>query len=101
MLPKRHTGSTYWRANLKLVALCLGIWFAVSFGCGVLLVDVLNRVTVGGFGLGFWVAQQGSMVVFLGLVAFYAWRIGRIDRSYGVSEAEERRETAAGSDHGP
>ena len=88
MSRNRTVGQSYWRANLKLVGACLGIWFAVSFGCGVLLVDVLNQVAVGGFKLGFWFAQQGSMVVFLGLVAFYAWRIGRIDRSYGVAEAE-------------
>ena len=79
-------GPTYWQANLRLVALCLGIWFAVSFGCGVLLVDVLNRVTIGGFQLGFWFAQQGSMVAFLGVIAFYVWRMAKIDRRHGVDE---------------
>ena len=84
--PKR----AYWRRNLRLVAICLGVWFAVSLGCGVLLVDVLNRITVGGFKLGFWFAQQGSMYVFLVLVFFYAARMAVIDREHGVGEASER-----------
>lgn len=84
--PKR----SYWRENLRLVAICLGVWFAVSFGCGVLLVDVLNRVTVGGFKLGFWFAQQGSMYVFLALVFFYAARMAVIDRKHGVDEGPAR-----------
>ena len=80
---------TYWQANLRLVALCLGIWFLVSFGCGVLLVDVLNRVTIGGFQLGFWFAQQGSMIVFLALIAFYVWRMGKIDARHHVDEQDD------------
>ena len=72
------------------MAACLGVWFAVSFGCGVLLVDVLNRVTVGGFKLGFWFAQQGSMYVFLALVFFYAARMAVIDRKHGVDEGSAR-----------
>ena len=72
-----------------MVAACLGVWFAVSFGCGVLLVDVLNRVTIGGFKLGFWFAQQGSMYVFLVLVFFYAARMAAIDRKHGVHEDDE------------
>ena len=80
---------TYWQANLRLVALCLGIWFLASFGCGVLLVDVLNRVTVGGFQLGFWFAQQGSMIVFLALIAFYVWRMGKIDAKHHVDEPDD------------
>ena len=83
--PKR----SYWRENLRLVAACLGVWFAVSLGCGVLLVDVLNRVTIGGFPLGFWFAQQGSMYVFLVLVFFYAARMKAIDRRHGVGEDDE------------
>ena len=86
---------TYWQANLRLVALCLGIWFLASFGCGVLLVDMLNRATIGGFQLGFWFAQQGSMVVFLALIAFYVWRMGKIDRAHGVDEADDADEQSA------
>ncbi len=76
----------YWRANLRLVAICLSIWFVVSFGFGVLLVEQLNAIRVGGFKLGFWFAQQGSIYVFVLLIFFYAWRMNRIDREFDVHE---------------
>ncbi len=77
---------TYWQDNLRLIALCLVIWFVVSFGFGILLVDDLNRIQFGGFRMGFWFAQQGSIYVFVALVFFYARRIAAIDRDHGVSE---------------
>lgn len=76
----------YWRANLRLVAVCLAVWFTVSFGFGVLLADVLNQVPLGGFQLGFWFAQQGSIYVFLALIAVYAVGMAKIDRKHGVEE---------------
>jgi len=76
----------YWRANLRLVAVCLVIWFAVSFGAGVLFVEQLNTIRFGGFQLGFWFAQQGSIYVFVALIFFYAWRMNRIDREHDVHE---------------
>lgn len=76
----------YWRANLRLVAACLAIWFVVSFGFGILLVEQLNSIRIGGFKLGFWFAQQGSIYVFVLLIFFYAWRMNRIDREYDVHE---------------
>ncbi len=76
----------YWRANLRLVATCLSIWFIVSFGFGILLVEQLNSIRIGGFKLGFWFAQQGSIYVFVLLIFFYAWRMNRIDREYDVHE---------------
>ena len=76
----------YWRANLRLVGLCLTVWFLVSFGFGILLVEPLNRIQFGGFKLGFWIAQQGSIYVFLVLVVFYAWAVARLDRRHGVEE---------------
>ena len=76
----------YWRANLRLVATCLSIWFIVSFGCGILLVEQLNTIRIGGFQLGFWFAQQGAIYVFVLLIFFYAWRMNRIDREYDVHE---------------
>ncbi len=78
--------STYWRANLRLVAICLAIWFVVSFGFGVLFVEQLNTIRIGGFKLGFWFAQQGSIYVFVLLTFFYAWRMNRIDRDHDVHE---------------
>ena len=78
--------STYWRANLRLVAICLAIWFVVSFGFGVFFVEQLNTIRIGGFKLGFWFAQQGSIYVFVLLIFFYAWRMNRIDRDHDVHE---------------
>ena len=76
----------YWRANLRLVALCLGIWFLSSYGFGVLFVEQLNHIRIGGFKLGFWFAQQGSIYVFVALIFFYAWQMNRIDRKFDVHE---------------
>jgi len=77
---------SHWRDNLRLVGLCLAIWFGVSFGFGILGVEILNRVQVAGFPLGFWFAQQGSIYVFVVLIFFYAWRMSVVDRRYGVEE---------------
>ncbi len=77
---------TYWQDNLRLVGLCLVIWFTVSFGFGILLVDFLNRIEIGGFRLGFWFAQQGSIYVFVALIFSYAWRMAVLDVRYGVDE---------------
>jgi putative solute:sodium symporter small subunit len=78
----------YWKANLRLLLILLFVWFLVSYGCGILLVDVLNRVRIPGTGfpLGFWFAQQGSIYVFVILIFVYAWRMNRIDADHGVAE---------------
>jgi putative solute:sodium symporter small subunit len=76
----------YWRANLRLVSVCLVIWFTVSFGFGILLVEPLNRIQIFGFYLGFWFAQQGSILCFVVLIFYYAWRMNRLDREHGVEE---------------
>ena len=78
----------YWRANLRLLLGLLLIWFMVSYGFGILLVDVLNRVRIPGTGfpLGFWFAQQGSIYVFVALIFVYVWRMNRLDAEYGVAE---------------
>ena len=78
--------SAYWRANLRLVVGCLVVWFVCSYGFGILLVEQLNSIRVGGFQLGFWFAQQGSMYIFVVLIFFYANRIGKIDRKFNVHE---------------
>jgi putative solute:sodium symporter small subunit len=79
----------YWRANLKLVAVLLCVWFLVSFGFGILLVEPLNRIDFFGFKLGFWWAQQGAIYVFIVLIFVYAAGMRRLDRKYDVDEREE------------
>ncbi len=78
--------AAYWQANLRLVLICLIIWFVVSFGFGILLVDPLNNIAIGGYKLGFWFAQQGSIYVFLGLIFFYASQMNKLDRKFDVHE---------------
>jgi putative solute:sodium symporter small subunit len=78
--------AAYWRENVKLLCILLAIWFAVSFGAGVLFVDMLNAVRIGGFKLGFWFAQQGSIVVFVVLIFVYAARMRVLEKRFGVSE---------------
>jgi len=76
----------YWRANLKVIGLLLGIWFVVSFGFGILLVEPLNSIPFFGFKLGFWWAQQGSICVFVMLIIVYVIWMHRIDQRFGVSD---------------
>ncbi len=78
----------YWRANIKLMSILLVIWFTVSFGFGILLVDPLNQIPFFGFKTGFWWAQQGSIYVFIILIFVYARRMKRLDREYGVGDDE-------------
>jgi putative solute:sodium symporter small subunit len=78
--------AAYWRANLRLVAFCMAIWFLCSYGFGILLVEQLDTIRIGGFKLGFWFAQQGSIYVFVLLIFFYAWRMNKMDRKYDVHE---------------
>jgi len=76
----------YWKKNIQIVLSCLAIWFVVSYVFGILLVDQLNSISLGGFKLGFWFAQQGSIYTFLVLVFYYAWRMNKLDREYNVHE---------------
>ncbi len=76
----------YWQANLRLVIGCIFVWFVVSFGFGILLVDQLNTIRIGGYKLGFWFAQQGSIYTFLVLIFYYAIRMNMLDRKFGVQE---------------
>ena len=74
----------YWRENLRILAILLSIWFAVSFGLGILFVEPLNVWKLGGFPLGFWFAQQGSIYVFIVLIFVYARWMDRIDGDYDL-----------------
>lgn len=76
----------YWKENLGYLAILLSIWFLVSFVFGILLVDQLNTIKLGGFKLGFWFAQQGSMYVFVILIFVYVKMMNKLDKKYGVDE---------------
>ncbi|GMG88064.1 DUF4212 domain-containing protein [Biformimicrobium ophioploci] len=84
----------YWKENLRLMFTLLSIWALVSFGCGILFVDELNAIRVGGFKLGFWFAQQGAIYVFLVLIAVYAYKMNQLDRKYNVHEDHDEAEEA-------
>jgi len=73
---------TYWSENLRLIFICLAIWFAVSFGLGLLLVEPLNEIRLGGYKLGFWFAQQGSIYSFLALIFWYGVKMNKLDKKY-------------------
>lgn len=81
-----NKASQYWRANIRLVSILMVIWFAVSYGFGIILAEPLNAIRIGGVGLGFWFAQQGSMYTFVALVFYYAWRMNKLDREFDVHE---------------
>jgi len=78
--------AAYWKANLRLLAILLAIWFVVSYGLGILLAPLLNNFYLGGYPLGFWFAQQGSIYVFLALIFVYASRMNKLDKQFGVDE---------------
>jgi putative solute:sodium symporter small subunit len=74
--------ATYWRDNLRLIFICLTIWFIVSFGCGILLVEPLNEFRIGGYKLGFWFAQQGYIYTFVALIFWYNKKMNALDKKY-------------------
>lgn len=76
----------YWRENISLMLKLLAIWFAVSFGAGILLVDLLDQIQIFGFKLGFWFAQQGSIYTFVILIFVYVSKMNALDRKYNVHE---------------
>lgn len=76
----------YWKRNLRLLAILLTIWFVVSYGFGILFVEQLNAIRIGGFKLGFWFAQQGSIYIFIGLIFYYVYAMNRLDKEFDVDE---------------
>ncbi len=80
----------YWRKNLQYLGLLLSVWFLVSYGFGILFVEQLDRIRLGGFKLGFWFAQQGSIYVFVVLIFVYVFLMNRLDRKYNVDEERGR-----------
>lgn len=87
-------GRAYWNANLRIVAILLSIWAFVSFGLAIFFVDALDQVRLGGFKLGFWLAQQGAIYVYLLLILAYILLMDRLDRRHGVAEPPQSVEAA-------
>lgn len=83
---KEKSMDEYWRTNLRYVGILMSIWFIVSFGCGILFVEPLNTIQLGGFKLGFWFAQQGSIYVFVVLIFVYVWLMNQLDKKFDVHE---------------
>ena len=88
-MSSKENQKAYWKANLKLMGVLLFIWFIVSFGCGILFVEQLNQIQFAGFKLGFWMAQQGSLYVFLILIFIYMKKMDALDKKYGLKEDQE------------
>jgi len=76
----------YWKENLRYLLYLLTVWFVVSYGCGILFVEELNAIRLGGFKLGFWFAQQGAIYVFVVLIYIYIRLMSKLDKKYGVNE---------------
>ena len=87
----KHKYKDYWRKNLQYLSILLSIWFLVSFVFGILLVDELDQIRIGGFGLGFWFAQQGAIYVFVILIFVYVWLMNRLDKKFDVHEIKEQQ----------
>jgi len=78
----------YWQANLRILAILMTIWFVVSFGCGILFVEPLNQFKLGGFKFGFWMAQQGSIYVFVALIFVYVRLMNKLDREFNFDDSK-------------
>jgi putative solute:sodium symporter small subunit len=86
MKPSDNTPQSYWKKNLKYLFILLILWFAVSYGAGILFKDTLDTIQLGGFPLGFWFAQQGSIYVFVILIFVYVRLMNRLDKKHGYDE---------------
>jgi putative solute:sodium symporter small subunit len=86
----RNNYQKYWSKNLKYLGILLSLWFLVSFGCGILFVDFLDQYRWGGFKLGFWFSQQGSIYAFILIIFTYVFLMNRLDRRFGVGDKDRR-----------
>lgn len=85
-MTQKNKPKAYWKENIKIVLTLLTIWFIVSFGAGIIFKNILNDIKIGGFKLGFWFAQQGSMYVFVILIFAYVRLMNKLDKKYGYDE---------------
>jgi putative solute:sodium symporter small subunit len=82
----------YWKKNLQYLTILLGIWFIVSYGCSIIFVDELDKIKFGGFKLGFWFAQQGSIYVFVIIIFIYVRLMNKLDKKFNVEESEDQED---------
>ena len=82
----RNKNQSYWKSNLKVVLSLLLVWFIASYGFGIIFSDFLDQIKIGGFKLGFWFAQQGSIFVFVILIFVYVWLMKKLDKKYTDKE---------------
>lgn len=87
---------SYWKANIRLVLSLLCVWFFISFGCGILFVDALDNIRFAGFKLGFWIAQQGSIFVFVALIIIYIRAMDKLDDKYNLESSNQSQSTPKG-----
>ena len=86
--------NSYWKSNLKIVSTLLCVWFIVSFGAGILFVDALDTIRFGGFKLGFWMAQQGSILVFVVLILVYIRLMDKLDSQYNEAQQDSEEQAS-------
>ncbi len=83
---RKKRAEKYWLTNIRYVLILLSIWFVVSYGAGILFKEQLDQIRIGGFKMGFWFAQQGSMYVFVILIFIYVYLMNKLDKKYGFDE---------------
>ena len=86
---QKNKNQAYWRKNLQYLASLLAVWFIASYGCAILFVDYLDKIKIGGFRLGFWFAQQGSIYIFVVLIFIYVKLMNHLDKRHDVDEEEQ------------
>ncbi len=87
-MPEQNFKEKYWKKNLQYLTVLLGIWFIVSYGFSILLVDLLDKIKICGFKLGFWFSQQGSIFIFVILIFVYVRLMNKLDKKYHFEEKE-------------
>ncbi len=91
-MPDKNFKTEYWKKNLKYLTILLSIWFVVSYGFSIILVDLLDKIRIGGFKLGFWFSQQGSIIVFVIIIFVYVRLMNKLDRQFRVRENQANEE---------
>ena len=89
-----NSAHDYWKSNIKIVVSLLAVWFFISYGCGILFVDALDTIRFGGFKLGFWIAQQGSIFVFVILIFVYIHLMDKLDDRYNLESSKGEMDIA-------